>query len=191
MAGKIVLILGGARSGKSQFAETYVAAAGEKVAYIATAEARDAEMTARIAYHRKRRPPTWQTFEAPLHAEQAVRDAAKSCEAILFDCLTLYVTNLLLSSEAPKQEEARQKWILQAVEILLSQARQSQKTVVFVSNEVGMGIVPEYPLSREYRDLAGWVNQRVAQVADEVFWTIAGIPVELKQLQFALRSGGK
>lgn len=180
MAGKIVLITGGARSGKSSFAEQYAAAAGEKIAYIATAQIYDQEMERRVALHRRRRPANWQTFEAPYRAELAMA-AAAAAEVILFDCLTLYTSNLMLSPEAPTEVEARQQYILDAVERLLQSAVTTQKTVIFVTNEVGMAIVPENALAREYRDIAGWVNQKAARYAGEVYLIVCGLPVTIKK----------
>lgn len=182
MSGKIVLVLGGARSGKSRFAERYATCCGGAIAYIATAEAGDEEMRRRIALHRQRRPAEWRTWEAPLAAEKAISAAAAEADVILFDCLTIYVANLMLAPDVPGTAASRQEYILAAVDGLLMAARQCGATVIFVANEVGMGIVPDNPLSREYRDLAGWVNQRVAAAADEVYLVVAGLAVEIKQV---------
>lgn len=179
--GKIVLVTGGARSGKSAFAERYVAREGT-VAYIATAQIYDAEMQERVTLHQQRRPRQWQTYEAPYHAEQALDRAAAAVQAVLFDCLTLYTSNLLLSPEAPDTREARRSYILEQIDLLIGRARQGTGTVVFVSNEVGMGIVPENALAREYRDIAGIVNARVAAAADEVYLVVSGLAVELKKI---------
>lgn len=181
MAGKIVLITGGARSGKSRFAEQYAAAAGEKVAYIATAQIYDQEMERRVAMHRRQRPANWQTFEAPYRAELAMAEAAPAADVLLFDCLTIYTSNLMLSPEAPAEVEARQQYILDAVERLLQSAVTTQKTVIFVTNEVGMAIVPENALAREFRDIAGWVNQKAARYAGEVYLIVCGLPVTIKK----------
>lgn len=181
MAGKIVLVLGGARSGKSRFAERYAAACGGAVAYIATAEAGDEEMRRRISVHRQRRPATWRTWEAPLAAEKAVAAAAGEATVVLFDCLTIYTANLLAAAPTPATAAERQDYVLAAVEKLLDAARHSDRTVIFVANEVGQGIVPDNPLAREYRDVAGWVNQRVAAAAAEVYLVVAGLAVEIKR----------
>lgn len=186
MAGKIVLVTGGARSGKSVFAERYAAGAGEKVAYIATAQILDDEMQARVALHRERRGEDWPTWEAPFAAAGAMREAAAAADAVLFDCLTLYVSNLLLGPDAPGDAPARRRLILGDVARLLETARQSGATVVFVTNEVGLGIVPDNALAREYRDVAGLVNQQAAAAADEVYLVISGLAVELKKLAAAV-----
>lgn len=182
MQKKIVLITGGSRSGKSVFAEQYAATYSEKVAYIATAQIYDQEMQARVALHRNRRPTSWQTFEAPYHAEQVILEAAKKADVILFDCLTLYTSNLLLSDSTPANREERYQYIIGEIEKLLSSSRESQATILFVTNEVGMGIVPENALAREYRDIAGMVNQKMAACADEVFLVTCGLSVEIKKI---------
>ncbi len=181
MSGKIVLVTGGARSGKSSFAEKYVAALGVPVAYIATAETLDAEMEARVALHRDRRPSSWQTYEAPRAAHEVLA-AAAAAGAILFDCLTVYVANLLLDQSAPASPEERHSHIAGEIAKLAAAASAADATVVFVTNEVGAGIVPDNALAREYRDLAGLANQQLAAVADEVYLVVSGIPVNIKQL---------
>ncbi|MDR7865935.1 MAG: bifunctional adenosylcobinamide kinase/adenosylcobinamide-phosphate guanylyltransferase [Sporomusaceae bacterium] len=180
MSGKIVLVTGGARSGKSSFAEKYVAALGVPVAYIATAETLDPEMEARVALHRARRPATWHTYEAPRAAHEALAKAGTA--AVLFDCLTVYVANLLLDPAAPASPEERHSHIAGEIAKLAAAARAAAATVVFVTNEVGAGIVPDNALAREYRDLAGLANQQIAAVADEVYLVVSGIPVNIKQL---------
>jgi adenosylcobinamide kinase/adenosylcobinamide-phosphate guanylyltransferase len=182
MQGKILLITGGTRSGKSVFAEQYAAAQSDKVAYIATAQIYDQEMQTRVALHRKRRPDTWQTFEAPYHADQILLEAATKADVILFDCLTIYTSNLLLSDSTPSNREERFQYIMEEIDKLLYFSRESQAIVLFVTNEVGMGIVPENALAREYRDIAGMVNQKIAACADEVYLVICGLPVELKKI---------
>ncbi len=182
MQGKIVLITGGTRSGKSVFAEQYAAAQSDQVAYIATAHVYDQEMQSRVNLHRKRRPDTWQTFEAPYHADQIFLEAAKKADVILFDCLTLYTSNLLLSDSTPAKREERYQYMMEEIDKLLYSSRESQATVIFVTNEVGMGIVPENALAREYRDIAGMVNQKIAAESDEVYLVICGLPVELKKI---------
>jgi adenosylcobinamide kinase/adenosylcobinamide-phosphate guanylyltransferase len=182
MQGKILLITGGTRSGKSVFAEQYAAAQSDKVAYIATAQIYDQEMQTRVALHRKRRPDTWQTFEAPYHADRILLEAATKADVILFDCLTIYTSNLLLSDSTPSNREERFQYIMEEIDKLLYFSRESQAIVLFVTNEVGMGIVPENALAREYRDIAGMVNQKIAACADEVYLVICGLPVELKKI---------
>jgi adenosylcobinamide kinase/adenosylcobinamide-phosphate guanylyltransferase len=179
MQGKIVLITGGARSGKSLFAEQYAAAQKGRVAYIATAQIYDQEMQARVALHRNRRPENWQTFEAPYDADQVILEASKSADVILFDCLTLYTSNLLLSPSTPEEKFS---YIMEKIDKLICSSRKSQSTILFVTNEVGMGIVPDNALARQYRDIAGTVNQKIAACADEVYLVISGIPVEVKKI---------
>lgn len=182
MKGEIVLVTGGARSGKSAFAERYVARRGGAVAYIATAQIYDEEMEFRVKLHRARRPASWTTYEAPCDAERAIEAAGAAHAAVLFDCLTLYTTNLLCSGRLPEEEAARYEVVRQAADRLIESARASGRCVVFVTNEVGMGIVPENAMAREYRDLAGIVNQRVAAAADRVFLTVSGLAFDIKKL---------
>ena len=184
--GKIVLITGGARSGKSTFAEQYAHSLGNRLAYIATAQVLDEEMADRVRLHQKRRSSNWCTFEAPIAAEKAIKDAA-DYPVILFDCLTLYTTNLLLMQEADCIETRRESVLLQA-EKLLQAAKDINSTIIFVTNEVGLGIVPDNALSREYRDLSGWVNQKFAAAADEAYLVICGLPVELKKIAACIQS---
>lgn len=191
MAGKIILVTGGARSGKSAFAEQYAAKGGRTVAYIATAQIFDEEMRQRVTLHRRRRPDNWPTFEAPYKAEVAMSQALQSAEAVLFDCLTLYTTNLLLAPDAPVDSEARCQAVLAAIDRLLASARHDSIDVIFVTNEVGLGIVPDNALAREYRDAAGLVNQKVAACADEVYLVVCGLAVELKKLAATLEEDGK
>lgn len=182
MNGKIILITGGARSGKSVFAEQYAIAQGKPMAYIATAQVYDKEMESRVALHRKRRADQWQTFEAPYDAHQTIELAAKEADVILFDCLTLYTSNLLLAPTAADQPEEKFQYIMRQIDKLLTSAQASQATVLFVTNEVGMGIVPDNALARQYRDIAGSVNQKVAAYADEVYLVVSGLAVEIKKM---------
>ena len=177
---KIVLVTGGARSGKSVFAEKYVSKITKKIAYIATAQVLDEEMKRRIELHRSRRPSSWRTYEAYYNAQNVFPNI--TAEAVLFDCLTLYTSNLLLAGDAPQSDEARYQYIMKNIDQVLIAARRCPAAVVFVTNEVGMGIVPDNKLSREYRDIVGMVNQKVAQAADEVFFVVSGLAIEIKHL---------
>lgn len=178
---KIVLVTGGARSGKSKFAEQYVANHGKKIAYIATAQIYDDEIKMRVALHRERRPIEWTTYEAPYDAEKAIIAAAKDHDLILFDCLTIYTSNLLLATKLT-DPKARYNYIQEKIAILLTSAQESKCSIVFVSNEVGMSIVPENALAREYRDLAGCVNQLVASHAEKVYLVVSGIALDVKKI---------
>ena len=182
MSGKLIMVTGGARSGKSVFAEQYAIKQDKKMAYIATAQIYDQEMERRVALHRARRVDQWQTFEAPYHADVAIEEAAKQAAVILFDCLTLYTSNLLLQPTAANEAEDKYQYIMNEIDKLLTTARKSHATVLFVTNEVGLGIVPDNALARQYRDIAGMVNQKVAACADEVYLVVSGLAVEIKKL---------
>lgn len=186
MPGKLVLVTGGARSGKSEFAEKYVLHYGAKCAYIATAEILDDEMVERVRLHQARRPQTrWINFEAPYNAHEVMAKAVKEAGAVLFDCLTLYMSNLLYGKNAPQgTTEQKAQFVKAEIAKLIDAARAGAKPVVFVTNEVGAGIVPENAMAREYRDIAGWVNQQVADAADSVFYCVAGQAVDMKKLAF-------
>ncbi|MDD5439772.1 MAG: bifunctional adenosylcobinamide kinase/adenosylcobinamide-phosphate guanylyltransferase [Candidatus Omnitrophica bacterium] len=169
--GKIIFIVGGARSGKSSYAASL--AQGRKTAFIATCQALDEEMAARIALHKKERPASWKTFEEPTRPSRTVKKLGAAFEMVIIDCLTLLVSNLFLGQ---RDETAVAKEINQ----LLSSLRIIKATAIIVSNEVGLGIVPDTALGREFRDSAGRVNQIVAGEADEVFFMVAGIPWRIK-----------
>ena len=172
----LILILGGVRGGKSAFAQTLAAEHGGSVTFVATAEARDEEMERRIEDHRRARPASWRTIEAPLNPAAALAEAPPA-EVTVLDCLTLLVSNLLLRDESP---EAAQQAVDGEVEALLRVFEAGSGSLIIVSNEVGMGVVPPYELGRLYRDLLGWANQRIAQSASEVYWMLAGLPIEVK-----------
>ena len=190
MAGKIVLVTGGARSGKSAFAEKLAAKFGVSVGYIATAQSYDEEMRYRVKLHRERRPENWQTYEAPYWADKAIVEAADSHKVLLFDCLTLYLSNLLcLMSEEELNDDKVYAMLTEQMEKLLAAAQTAVTqgaTIIFVTNEVGAGIVPENKLARLYRDLSGLANQKIAAAADEVYAVMAGIPVNIKKLNVLL-----
>lgn len=180
--GKLTLILGGARSGKSTYAEKLAMKHGGRVSYIATAQALDEEMQARIAVHRQKRLDDWQTFEIPSGVGRALRANPPASEVILLDCLTLLVANRLLEA-APDvdqpNEAAATTQVQGEIDDLLSTIQSSPAKWIVVSNEVGLGLVPPYPLGRIYRDLLGWANQRLARSAERVVFMIAGIPMRL------------
>lgn len=165
---QILLYIGGARSGKSRLAEARTLTLGQPATYIATAEAWDDEMAERIAHHQASRGPEWQTLAAPRDLIAALR--ASDGTPRLVDCLTLWLTNLML---------ADQDW-RGAAQDMLALARAQSTPVVFVSNEVGMGIVPENALARRFRDAQGWLNQTVAAAADEAHFTAAGLSIRMK-----------
>ena len=166
---KIVFITGGARSGKSAFAETYVLKSGKDPVYIATAQAGDAEMQTRIDQHKQRRGDGWSTLEAPFDLEGVLLKSDGSGPRLV-DCLTLWLSNMML---ADKDYEAAALGLLKVLE-------HQQSPVFLVSNEVGCGIVPENALARRFRDAAGRLNQQIAARADEVYMVISGLPLCLK-----------
>lgn len=191
MSGTVTLVLGGARSGKSTWAEHLAAQSGQRVLYVATAQASDAEMAERIAAHRASRPATWQTVEAFDDLVGAVRDWARVGDVVLVDCLTLWVSNVIfqrtarvgdVEAVAPAEWREIQDSLITAAQNLVDHARESEQTLILVSNEVGLGLVPPYPLGRRYRDILGNVNRTVAHHADSVVLMIAGLPVDLRQL---------
>ncbi|MGQ0456697.1 MAG: bifunctional adenosylcobinamide kinase/adenosylcobinamide-phosphate guanylyltransferase [Hyphomicrobium sp.] len=164
---RLTLVLGGARSGKSRLAEDLAAAEPGPWTYIATAEASDEEMQARIAMHQSRRASGWSTVEAPI----AVADALSSFQGVaLVDCLTLWLTNLMLGGHDVSIETDR---------LIAALAARTSPCIV-VANEVGLGIVPENALARAFRDQAGRLNQRVAAACDRVLFVAAGLPITLK-----------
>jgi len=166
----VTLVVGGARSGKSRYAERLVEEAAGGGTYCATAEARDAEMALRIATHRARRGRFWQTVEEPLALTPVIAREARPERPLLIDCLTLWLSNLLLAGR-PIDEETG---------VLCAALRLTEGPVVLVANEVGMGLVPETALGRQFRDAAGRLNQEVACLADRVVFVAAGLPLVLK-----------
>ena len=190
--GKLVLILGGARSGKSNFAEQKAREWGdERVLYVATSEAKDDEMRLRIQKHRAARPAAWQTLEAPRQVGKAIAELAPDVDIILVECLTVLVSNYLMESAAPVDDpfgppsadpfdEAIESALRNDVNALAAYAHSNDSTMLIVSNEVGLGLVPAYDLGRAYRDLLGRANQELARQADEVYFLVAGLPMQFK-----------
>jgi adenosylcobinamide kinase/adenosylcobinamide-phosphate guanylyltransferase len=182
MSKRLIFLLGGARSGKSYYAEQWARENGNHVLYVATAQAFDDEMRERIARHREERPAHWQTLEAPLEAPQAIAEqlAESAFDTVVIDCLTLLASNLLLNLPDDCSQDEANAVILDEVVNLLAVCESSSATWVIVSNEVGMGVVPPTRLGRFYRDALGRANQRVAQAASDVLLLVAGLPWSLK-----------
>lgn len=176
---KIILVTGGARSGKSAFAERYAAALPGRHAYVATARIFDEEMAQRIAIHRKRRPSSWQTWEIPQDLPETMERLCQSSDVVLVDCLTLYFSNYLFARDG-EDNEAVIDGALAELQAVLAAFRQAGVTAVLVTNELGCGIVPMEHVSRLYRDLMGKINQAAAAEADEVYLSVCGITTELK-----------
>ncbi len=168
---RLILVTGGARAGKSAFAQEWVRALGDgRVSFIATAQPLDEEMRQRIEKHRAERPGSWEVLEEPLEVPRALAQAQG--RVALLDCLTLWVSNLMLAGRE----------VLPEIENLLAVHTQTGKTLLVVTNEVGLGIVPDNPLARRYRDLLGAANRRVAGEADLVYLLVSGIALKIKPL---------
>jgi len=185
---KIIFITGGARSGKSSFALAQALPVAGRKAYIATAEALDEEMAERIEEHKKQRGKEWDSYEEPLKIAGVMKKLSGNYAALILDCLTLWLSNLFMKTQ-------RKGYGLQTIEMeiqeLLDSLRQFKSsgsgdpgsgfcTLYIVSNEVGMGIVPDNETARKFRDMAGLLHQKIAEVSDEVFMMVAGIPMKLK-----------
>ncbi len=173
MGKKVIFITGGCRSGKSRFALDYANRHFSKKLYLATCEVLDEEMARRVENHKKIRGPEWQTVEEPLEVVEKVRRHRDEAEVILLDCMTLWLSNLLLKWDDDSK-------VTGEADRLIETLKKSQTSFLIVSNEVGMGIVPANPLSRRFRDLSGMVNQRIAEVADTVILMVSGLPIFLK-----------
>jgi len=169
----ITLVLGGARSGKSRYAQQ-IALHFERVTFIATGRQSDAEMRRKIARHRHERPAAWTTVEAPLNLDRAIRSESQKADVVLVDCLTLYVANVMGVKKNSKSDSQKH------IEAVCDAIRASKASVVAVSNEVGSGIVPAYRSGRIYRDFLGQMNQRIAEIADKVVLMVAGVPMTIK-----------
>ena len=166
------LILGGARSGKSKLADTLATKSGKKVVYIATGEALDAEMKLRIQQHQAQRSVEWQTVEEPIELAKALTQFNHSQYCVLVDCLTLWITNCLLSEDT-------HCWSAQK-NALLDELNEFKGDLILVSNEAGQGIVPVGEINRQFVDESGWLHQRLAQACEKVIWVVAGLPQVLK-----------
>jgi adenosylcobinamide kinase/adenosylcobinamide-phosphate guanylyltransferase len=181
MSKKLILITGGCRSGKSRYAVDMAKKLEtkneklktNKTVYIATMTFKDAEMEERIKAHQKARPPEWQTVEEGKNLDTVLMNLRGLCEVVLLDCMTMMSSNLLLELKDEKK-------VIQRIESLLKVINDSDMTVLMVTNEVGCGIVPDKKLGRDFRDLAGCVNQLLAQAADEIYLMVAGIPIKIK-----------
>lgn len=189
---KLIFILGGARSGKSTYAEELAKQlGGDAVLYVATSEVKDEEMQQRVEKHRAARPQTWRTVEAPTKLGEEISKNLKDEKVILIDCLTLFVSNALLETTAPLEDvfdppsadpfdPEIEDQLMGEMEALVKTYQQSSVDTIIVSNEVGLGLVPPYELGRAYRDILGRANQYLASQADEVLFLVAGIPMKIK-----------
>ena len=183
---KCVLILGGARSGKSRFAQELASSISDKVLFVATAEALDEEMKARIKEHQRERPGSWRTLEIPTTMIDGITERIGDAEVVLIDCLTLLVSNLILGKERGFSRsgeidiEDAESCVMAEIESLLEFISEANATFIIISNEAGLGLVPENKLGRLYRDLLGRANQLMAQQADKVYFMVAGIPMKVK-----------
>ena len=166
------LILGGARSGKSRLAEKLAAESGCAVTYIATSQPLDGEMNERVRHHRERRPDHWALIEEPIELARVLRDNARADACLLVDCLTLWLTNLLMLEDLQRLNAER--------DALLECLAELPGEILFVSNETGMGVVPLGELTRRYVDEAGWLHQALAERCQRVVLTVAGLPLTLK-----------
>ncbi len=175
----MIFITGGARSGKSALAEKLADRQGREVVYIATAEAGDREMSERIQEHRRRRPAGWKTVEAPGDLPRVLADQLRDDRTVLVDCLTVYLSNLM-QARGLDSGQRLQRVVEGEMERLAGACRAGNGNVILVSNEVGMGIVPDNSLARAFRDAAGRANQKLAALADEVYMCVSGIPLRVK-----------
>jgi len=184
--GKLILVTGGARSGKSTFAEELVKKNGKKVLYIATANDFDDEMKHRIKKHKEQRPTTWETLEAFKDFDNILNKHIADKDVVILDCITIMVANIMYEGcddwnnmtimEIDKMEVMVNKEISSLIGVI----REGNIPFILVTNEIGMGVVPEFPSGRVFRDIAGRVNQSLAKAADEVYLCVSGIPVKIK-----------
>ena len=184
---KLILVTGGARSGKSTYAEKIAVNSEEKVLYIATSIPFDEEMKERVKKHKERRSEHWGTYEGYKLLKNIVNEEAKAYPVLLLDCVTILVSNLLydeigeeIESFSEEKLNAIEAMILKEIKEFLDAIEKTSKTLIMVTNEVGFGIVPEYKLARVFRDISGRVNQYIASRAQEVTLVVCGIPVKVK-----------
>ncbi len=180
MAGRLTLILGGARSGKSTYALRLADESGQGVTYVATATASDGEMAQRIERHRAERPRSWNTVEATCRIGEVVAGLAPPPSVVLLDCMTMLASNVIMALPEPVGYDEADRALNAEVEGLVAAIRSGSAHWIVVSNEVGLGLVPPYPLGRVYRDALGRANQQLAQSADEVLFLVAGLPLKVK-----------
>ena len=173
MSNKFYFITGGARSGKSAFAEKLASSLAGRRAYLATAQALDPEMAARIEKHKKDRDTAWDTYEEPIAVAELLKKLSGRYDVVLLDCLTLWLSNVMAHTDGEEAVSSRSDELAIAI-------REFGGACIIVSNEVGLGIVPDNPLARKFRDFAGMLNQKMAFFADEVYFTAAGIPMKIK-----------
>ena len=181
---KIILLLGGARSGKSHYAQQYALQNGEKILFVATATAGDEDIRLRIAKHKKDRPSNWRTLEATTEIGTQIEAHAGDAELIIIDCITMLVNNIFSRYDDKQfdtiEETALEKEVIAEIEQLQHCLKKVNASFLIISNEVGLGLVPDNRMGRLYRDILGRANQMLAQIADEVYLLVAGIPVRVK-----------
>jgi len=173
---QLILILGGVRSGKSRYAQQIAGDIGKRVLFLATAEAGDDEMKHRIARHKSSRPESWRTIEEQIDIAGALRKNAARADAVIIDCVTVWLSNMLMHNEKLSEKD-----MIKDIDKLIDSYEHGDATYIIVSGEVGMGIVPEHPLGRIFRDYLGLANQRLAAKADRVVLMVAGIAVDVKK----------
>jgi len=180
MGKALILVLGGARSGKSNYAQRLAGEVGHRVLYVATATVGDEEMAERIAHHRAARPSHWHTLEIPTNVGQVLEAKIADAEVVILDCLTLLVSNLMMGLDEMTGADILEARVQAELDALIRVYEAHSATFIIVSNEVGMGIVPAYPLGRVYRDVLGKANQWLAMLADRVILMVAGLPLVIK-----------
>ena len=180
MPGINILITGGARSGKSSYAQTLAGKSGEKVLFVATAEARDDEMRQRIEMHKANRPASWTTLETPTNVGKNIRENVKNNRIVLLDCITLLVNAIFNQFGENLDEEKIEEAVIKEINELIECMKNPDKEFIIVTNEVGLGLVPANEAGRFYRDILGKANSMLAAACDEVYLMVSGLPVKLK-----------